>query len=45
MSKGSIRRKCLLSPEEEDLHWDLFMGKINKETFDKEMEKLKCQKK
>ena len=44
MSKGSTRRKCLLSPEEEDLHWDLFIGKIDKETFDREIEKLKKEK-
>jgi hypothetical protein len=41
MGKGSNRRSCLVSPEEEQLRWDLFQGKITREQFDKEIEKLK----
>lgn len=41
MGKGSKRRQCLISPEEEDLRWKLALGEITREQFDTEMEKLK----
>jgi hypothetical protein len=40
MSKGSRRRPCLVSATEEDLRWKLFLGKIDKKTFDIEMSML-----
>ena len=41
--KGSIRRPCLISREEEDFRWDVFMGKIKvtSEEFDKKIEELR----
>jgi len=41
MGKGDKRRPCLVSQAELDLRWDLFQGKITREQFDTEMEKLK----
>jgi hypothetical protein len=40
MGKGSQQRPCLINREEEELRWDLALGKITREKFDEEMEKL-----
>lgn len=44
MGKGSKRRRCLVSPEEEDLRWKLARREIDRKTFDKAMKKLKGKK-
>jgi len=41
MGKGSQRRPCLVSREEEDLRWKLALGKITHPEFCEEMKKLK----
>lgn len=45
MGKGSKKRRCLVSREEEDLRWSLFMGYITRMTFDEAMKELKNAKK
>jgi len=44
MSKGSTRRLCLVSSEEEQLRWDLAMKKITREKFNQQIKKLKRTK-
>lgn len=44
MSKGSQRRKCLISREEESLRWDLALGKITIEKFHTCRQQLKAVK-
>jgi hypothetical protein len=44
MSKGSTRRVCLVSSEEEQLRWDLAMKKITREEFDRRFKKIKRMK-
>lgn len=44
MSKGSKRRPRQISREEEELRYGLAFGKITREEFDKEMEKLNDSK-
>ena len=39
--KTDKRRPCLVSREEEDLRWKLALGRIDQETFDEKMKKLK----
>ncbi len=39
--KGSTRRKCQVSREEEDLRWDLAIGKITFEEWCSGMQKIK----
>lgn len=41
MSKGDKRRPCLVSREEEGLHWLLALRKITRKKFDKAMKELK----
>lgn len=45
MGKGSQRRPCLVSRDEEELRWDLALGKITQRTFDRKMRKLEEVKK
>ena len=40
MGKGSTRRKCLTSREEETLRWDLALGKITLKQYEDGMDKL-----
>ena len=42
--KGSIRRKCLISRDEESLRYDLAFGKITFEEWVIGMQKLRRQK-
>lgn len=44
MGKGSQRRKCLISREEESLRYDLALGKITFEEWVIGMQKLKRNK-
>ena len=44
MSKGSHRRKCLISREEETLRWDLALGVITMDVFTIKMKDVKAQK-
>ncbi|MDD5434886.1 MAG: hypothetical protein PH343_05600 [Nitrospira sp.] len=44
MGKGDKRRPALISPEEEELRWDLAYGKITKVEFDVKMEELEQRK-
>ncbi len=44
MGKGSRRRAAQISPEEEELRWDLFYGKITKVEFDVKMEEIEKRK-
>ena len=41
MGKGSNRRPCLISREEETLRWDLAIGKITFNEFCAGMQELK----
>ncbi len=41
MSKGSTRRKCQVSREEEQLRWKLALGKITMQQFCDEMDGVK----
>jgi uncharacterized membrane protein len=41
LGKGDKRRPKFISDAEEDLRYKLAFGKITREEFDKEMEKLK----
>jgi hypothetical protein len=41
VSKGSTRRPCLVSKEEERLRWDLFEGRIELEDFNIKLRELK----
>ena len=41
MGKGSKKRQCLVSREEEDLRWSLLQGYITRQKFDAAMKKLK----
>ncbi len=41
MGKGSKKRPCLVSREEEKLRWFLFQGILTRGDFDKAMKKLK----
>lgn len=40
MGKGSARRPCQVSREEEDLRWELAMGLITREQFDQKLREL-----
>ena len=42
--KTDKRRPCLVSYKEYDLRWELLRGRIDRETFDKGMKKLKGKK-
>lgn len=45
MSKGSRKRKCLTSRDEEDIRWALYRGHITTEEFDERLKEIrKCQK-
>ena len=44
MGKGSDRRKCLVSKEEEDFRWKLAYGKITREVFNEVMAIIKKEK-
>ena len=43
MSKGSTRRPCQISREEEDLRWALALGRITKEEYDAEYARLEAE--
>jgi len=44
MSKGSTRRKCLISREEESLRWDLALGKISYKEWVEGMGNIEARK-
>jgi uncharacterized membrane protein len=44
MGKGSRRRPTLISEKEETLRWDLAMGKITREEFDRKIKEIKPEK-
>lgn len=43
MGKGSARRPCQISREEEDLRWELAMGLITREQFEDSYRQLKIK--
>ncbi len=45
MGKGSKKRPCLISREEENIRWALVYGKISFKKFEEKMKKIKENKK
>ena len=43
MGKGSKRRPCLVSPEEDKIRWQLALGEIASEEYEMKYERLKQQ--
>ncbi len=41
MGKGSKRRPCSVSPEEEKIRWDLYQGEITEEVFNEKLKEIR----
>lgn len=44
MGKGDKRRPTLISRKEEDLRWALFLGHIDRKTFDQKLKTIRGSK-